>query len=69
MAKIIEKHDNDKNYIFTCPVCGTVFTERERNIESDIGINGSIMVSRVRCPNCELCSSYIELKEYHEPPK
>ena len=67
MAKIIEKHDNDKNYIFTCPVCGTVFTERERNVSTAIGINGSIMASRVRCPNCELCSNYRELKEYQEP--
>lgn len=64
MAKIIEKHDNDKNYIFTCPVCGTIFTERERNIDTDIGI-----LSKVRCPNCELCSSYRELKEYHELSK
>lgn len=67
MAKIIEKHDNDKNYIFTCPVCGTVFTERERNVESAIGINGRIMTSRARCPNCELFSGYRELKEYQEP--
>lgn len=69
MAKIIERHDNDKNYIFTCPICGTVFTERERNIEPSIGIDGKAHGFVLQCPNCRLGSKYQELKEYHEPIK
>ena len=35
MAKIIEKRDSDTEFIFTCPICGTIFTEIERNMFSE----------------------------------
>lgn len=64
MAKIIEKHDYDKNYIFTCPVCGTVFTERERNIRANITLGECANGIPIRCPNCGISAKCKELKEY-----
>ena len=63
MAEIIEKHDNDNVYIFTCPICGTKFTERSRNIYRS---NYSPIVHSTRCPNCSVTSDYYELEEYTE---
>lgn len=68
MAYIIKEKNNDKEYVFTCPICGTIFTERERNIEKygdyklEIGIFS--FDYKVRCPNCELNSSYEKLELY-----
>ena len=68
MADIIEKKDNDKKFVFTCPIYGTIFTERERNIDKygDYGIETGIVSFdyKVRCPNCELNSSYEKLELY-----
>ena len=69
MAKIIEKHDNDKNYVFTCPVCGTVFTERERSIKPNYCMDGLVHGYILSCPNCEIVTIYRELKEYQEQEK
>ena len=66
MGKIVKKNDNDKEYIFTCPICGTIFTERERNIDSAIDIDGITLNSLVKCPNCDRCSNYSELEEYNK---
>ena len=69
MADIIKKKDNDKKFVFTCPICGTIFTERERNIDKYGGDckleNGMVSFDyKVRCPNCELNSSYEKLELY-----
>lgn len=63
MAKIIEKHDNDEVYIFTCPVCGTKFTERERKIYRS---NYTQLVYSTRCPNCSVTSDYYGLEGYNK---
>ena len=70
MADIIKKKDNDKEYVFTCPICGTIFTERERNIEKqewDFGDIGEINIFTkyiVHCPNCNTTDILQELEEY-----
>lgn len=68
MADIIKKKDNDKKFVFTCPICGTVFTERERNIDkyADWELETGLFLFdyKVRCPNCELSSSYEKLELY-----
>lgn len=70
MSQIIKQKDNDKEYIFTCPVCGTIFTERERNIEKqewDYGYIGEYNISVKyisRCPNCNTVDIHQELEEY-----
>lgn len=74
MANIIKKKDNDKKYVFTCPICGTIFTERERNIEptsiyeakieQQIGIIGEAY--NLKCPNCGVSSTFEKLEEYNK---
>lgn len=69
MADIIKKKDNDKKFVFECPICGTIFTERERNIEKYGNLDTmaeSVSMFRyvVRCPNCEIRSEYSEPEEY-----
>ena len=70
MAKIIEKHDNDKIYIFTCPICGTKFTERERHLrEYHSLLKGDYSgppLYNITCPNCERTSPYRKLEEYND---
>ena len=68
MANIIKKKDNDKEYVFTCPVCGTVFTERERNIDTGMSfLNGNPLSHIVKCPNCGRQHEYFEkLEEYNK---
>lgn len=65
--EIITKNDNDKKYIFTCPICGTVFTALGREIEQREASyeNGILPLHELRCPNC--CHNLIfsgELTEY-----
>lgn len=66
MGDIIKKKDNDKKFVFTCPMCGTIFTERERNIDKygDYELDkGRVLFGyKVRCPNCELNSSYEKIR-------
>ena len=70
MGDIIIKKDNDKKYVFTCSICGTIFTERERNIEKqelDFGYIGRSDIQNryvTNCPNCKIRSVYSELEEY-----
>ena len=64
MANIIKKKDNDKEYVFTCPVCGTVFTERERYIGRNTSMNGYLLGCIVECPNCKRESNYGCVEEY-----
>ena len=69
MAEIIEKHDNDKTYMFTCPTCGTKFTERERKLHRGINFVGDYIgpdMYEITCPNCEktnFYSNYEEIKD------
>jgi transcription elongation factor Elf1 len=68
MGDIIKKKDNDKKFVFECPICGTIFTEKERNIEkyvdNELEIGIFSFSYKVRCPNCELNSSYEKLELY-----
>ena len=66
MSNIIKKKDNDKEYVFTCPVCGTVFTERERKMDNDsIYLEGGYTFANIiSCPNCFVRSIHTELEEY-----
>jgi len=67
MSRIIEKHDDDKEYIFTCPICGTVFTEKERNIHEVINDGYRNITYNVFCPNCNRTTIYPNMEEYkHE---
>lgn len=70
MAKIIEKHDTDTEYIFTCPICGTIFTEIERNMFSEFfsGAGVEKIICKITCPNCSRSENWEvnELKEYKE---
>ena len=66
MANIIKNKDNDKEYVFTCPICGTIFTERERNIGKNTTADGFLIGYVVDCPNCGRDSGYSELEEYDE---
>ena len=70
MGDIIVKKDNDKKFVFTCPICGTIFTERERNIEKqewDFGDMAEYYAPVryiVHCPNCNTTDILQELEEY-----
>lgn len=72
--EIIEKHDNDKEYIFTCPICGTIFTAREREITKSRDWDSDGRPSNIdphysyyiTCPNCIKVSEYKILNEYKE---
>lgn len=69
MADIIKKKDNDKKFVFTCPICGTIFTERERSLEkyanlSETSENDYPFIYIARCPNCDIRSEYLDLEEY-----
>ena len=74
MANIIKKKDNDKKFVFTCPICGTIFTERERSLEkyanlsetpvSETHENDYPFIYISRCPNCDIRSEYLDLEEY-----
>lgn len=66
MANIIKKKDNDKEYVFTCPICGTIFTERERNIGKNTTTDGFLTGYITTCPNCGRDSGYSELEEYEK---
>lgn len=57
---IIEKRDNDEEFIFTCPICGTIFTEISRNIYKYSS------TFEVDCPNCKRAYEYYKLESYHE---
>ena len=64
MADIIKQKDNDKKYVFTCPICGTIFTERERTIGRNISPYGDLLGCIVDCPNCKRESNYSHVEEY-----
>ena len=64
MADIIKQKDNDKKYVFTCPICGTIFTERERTIGRNISPYGDLLGCIVECPNCKRESNYGCVEEY-----
>ena len=73
MTKIIEVHNNDKEFKFTCPVCGTIFSERSIKIRSsaykyvtgDTFSTKTILKNVVKCPNCMCESEYDSLVEYN----
>ena len=73
MTKIIEVHNNDKEFKFTCPVCGTIFSERSRKIRSSTYKYATgetldvktIVKHVVKCPNCMCESEYDSLVEYN----
>ena len=72
MTKVIEVHNDDKEFKFTCPVCGTIFSERSRKIRSTynyaagdtLGTKTAIK-NVVKCPNCMCESEYDSLVEYN----
>ena len=72
MTKVIEVHNDDKEFKFTCPVCGTIFSERSRKIRSstykyaagNLGTK-TIVKNVVKCPNCMCESEYDSLVEYN----
>ena len=64
MADIIKKKDEDTVFVFKCPICGTIFTERERNIGKNINIGGLLLGYVVDCPNCKRESDYYSVEEY-----
>lgn len=55
MAEIIEKHDNDRVIKHTCKCCGTIFTERERNlyVQEYHAMFETILSYYCNCPNCK----------------
>ena len=70
MTKVLEVHDNDKEYVFTCPICGTVYTARERDLAKWAIVtldNGEeICKYIITCPNCSTSSTYTSLEEYNK---
>ena len=64
MANIIKKKDEDTVFVFKCPICGTIFTERERAIGRNMSPNGYLLGCVVDCPNCKRESNYSNVEEY-----
>lgn len=75
--KIIEKHDNykdkysNKEYLFVCPICGTIFTAKYDEItkphivyDAERGAPYEVPYFRICCPNCNQVSPYSSLDEY-----
>ena len=72
MATIIEQHDDDEVYKFTCPICGTVFSAREREIDKyELDPSNSYYQIKylVGCPNCKKYVSFSDKNEYNKNNK
>jgi len=64
MADIIKKKDEDLVFVFKCPICGTIFTEKQRAIGRNISPYGDLLGCVVDCPNCKRESNYSDVEEY-----
>jgi len=69
MATIIEQHDDDNMYEFICPICGTIFSAREREIDKyELDSTNSYYQIKylVECPNCKKYVSFSDKNEYNK---